>query len=244
MRAIVDIIADVVAKISSPFGDISGTKSGTYVYTFISSTPLSDRVYVGERLTITYDGTSYSGIITTITDMYTIDVTFTSNFNFTGGMIAASTITCTVNFHYGHPLEVVNELSEQVLTDANREARFPCIFLPMDFSENRNAEGYDAIAELTFILMTDTKPEYKAADRYTYSFDTVLYPLYDIFIRKLAASTELEIEKDGGTLPVHEKTDRLYWGKTGLYGNTANIFNDFIDAIEINKLKVKILKTC
>jgi len=43
----------------------------------------------------------------------------------------------------------------------------------------------------------------------------------------------------------HQKWDRLYWGRNGLFGNQANVFNDFLDVIEIKSLKLKInLRSC
>jgi hypothetical protein len=61
---------------------------------------------------------------------------------------------------------------------------------------------------------------------------------------ELAQSVSVSSTLDRLDLFEHQKYDRLYWGKQGLYGNSGNIFNDFIDAIEINELKFEILNTC
>jgi len=42
-----------------------------------------------------------------------------------------------------------------------------------------------------------------------------------------------------GLVP-HDKIDRLFWGRSGLYGNEGNIFNDHLDAIEIQNLSLSL----
>jgi hypothetical protein len=131
-----------------------------------------------------------------------------------------------------------------MVSDVSAKAEiFPAICLMMDFEEERNVDGYDAKATLSMVIMVSTNPAYISEDRYAANFIPTLYPLYDLFIEKLEASTELAVEKGSDELPLHTKIDRLYWGKEGLYGNTANIFNDYIDAIEIKDLTLKIFKT-
>ena len=38
----------------------------------------------------------------------------------------------------------------------------------------------------------------------------------------------------------HTKIDRLFWGKEGLYANEGNIFEDFLDCIEIRDLELNV----
>jgi len=146
-------------------------------------------------------------------------------------------VTTAPSFHYGHPEEIVNTFSEMVNDPDSKSDMFPAVCMMMDFEEEYGYD-YQSISSPTFIILTDTKPEYKAADRYEQTFDAILYPLYERFLAAIDRSTEVESSLE------HTKIDRVYWGKNGLYGNTANIFNDFVDAMEINKLELKIIKTC
>jgi hypothetical protein len=38
----------------------------------------------------------------------------------------------------------------------------------------------------------------------------------------------------------HDMIERFYWGREGIYNNAGNVFNDYIDAIEIRNLDLKI----
>jgi hypothetical protein len=58
--------------------------------------------------------------------------------------------------------------------------------------------------------------------------------LLELFFEELANSRAIN-----GNVFEYDKTDRLYWGT-----NNKNTGADYIDAIEINNLKVKFLKNC
>lgn len=136
---------------------------------------------------------------------------------------------------HGHPRDIINILSLKATKQAMKYTRFPLIALFQDFKET-GEPGYASTADLHLVICTLTRPEYTAAERYDNTFDAILYPLYDEFIAALEKSTELVFDRH-----TVEREDRLYWGREGLYENTGNIFNDFIDAIEIINLNVKIL---
>jgi hypothetical protein len=42
------------------------------------------------------------------------------------------------------------------------------------------------------------------------------------------------------TLIPHTKIERYYWGKEGEFNNTQSIFGDWLDAIEVRDLKLKV----
>lgn len=145
----------------------------------------------------------------------------------------------TVYFMHGHPLDIVNQLSAKNKDATLKFQRFPLIALFQDFTETKGRTmAYNSEVSLNLIIATTTNPNYTSAQRYDNSFRTVLYPLYDEFMQKLFESCKFADLADD--LIPHEKIDRLFWGKQGLYGNTGNIFNDYIDAIEIKNLNLKV----
>jgi hypothetical protein len=140
---------------------------------------------------------------------------------------------------YGHPLEVINTLSEWTKNPTKKFQKFPLIILFTDIEESKGLhQGINSEVKLEVIICTATKPEYKSTERTEITFKPVLYPLYDLFIAELANSGYFMESND---LVPHTMTPRYYWGKSGLYGNTANMFNDYIDAIEIKNLQLTIL---
>jgi len=140
-------------------------------------------------------------------------------------------------YYYGHPSEIVNTLSQKSQNDTLKFQKFPMIGLFQDFSE-RYEDLVWTVENCTVILAQQTKPTYKASERYTNTFKAVLYPMYEQLITSMNNSKYIQWDKN------HVKIDRVYWGKEGLYGNTGNIFNDYIDAIEIKFNEIQINKFC
>lgn len=234
MRPIVDIIADVVTAMKPTF-DVTPSVAGQVV-TFTDTNYVTHKLFVGERIKAK-DGSADSGwhygTVTTITDGNVFTVTFT---DLTDASVGIPEVV--LNYHHGHGLEIVNTFIE-ITKSTSKLEQFPAICLLQDITEKVTVNGYEREADLNIIILTDSKQTYKAADRYTNTFEPILYNLYDLFMERLEHSNYVSPED-----PPHDKTDRLAWGKSGLYGNTANIFNDFIDAIEIDNLKIKTFKTC
>jgi len=150
-------------------------------------------------------------------------------------VVDSMTLECY--YLYGHPVEVVNTLSEWSKHPTKKTEKFPLIMLFQDFEERKGTmQGINSEVSLNIVIATNTLNSYKSEERYTNNFKAILYPLYDEFIDRIKLSGYFE-----STLFPHNKFDRVYWGKTGLYGNDGNMFNDFIDAIEIQNLDLKIL---
>lgn len=141
---------------------------------------------------------------------------------------------------HGHPLEIMNILKER--TDSGTDLKFkkyPLIALFEDFVDEGPAGVFANRAKVDLLFITNTNPKYKAADRYTNSFDAVLTPLLNLFIKHMNRKTGVHLDhrKLTGKHIYH-----IYWGKKGLYGSEGNIFDDYIDAIEIRQLELKIYR--
>lgn len=140
-------------------------------------------------------------------------------------------------YMHGHPIEIVANLKELNQSPAYSLRKYPLIALFQDFDETVTKVGVEV--SLNIIIANITKPTYKAKDRYIHNFEPVLYPLLTKLEKAITRSNVVEFMDDDYT-----KTDRLYWGRQGLYGNDGNIFDDHIDAIEINNLNLRFKNIC
>lgn len=143
-----------------------------------------------------------------------------------------------VHYQHGHPKEIIENIAELGKGTTTKTSRFPTIALFQDFPEQMLGSGYYADVNLHLIIARATDPNYKADKRYNVNFKPILYPVYQEFINQLKLSRYFDIPASGNFQ--HTKIDRLYWGREGLYGNEKNVFNDYIDCIEIRDLKLKV----
>jgi len=142
-------------------------------------------------------------------------------------------------FMHGHPLEIINTLKEYTQNPQLRLKKFPLVALFEDI-ESSSAEGiFASQSKLNILIITDTLPRYKAAERYTESFNKILTPIYKLFIEGCVKSNRVQSLH---RKIKHDPVNHLFWGNKGLYGNTANFFEDCVDAIEIKNLDFKIYR--
>lgn len=133
-----------------------------------------------------------------------------------------------ITYLHGHPVELVHSLNS-MQGDLNCGfIKYPAILLFQDFEERLKNRIYTA--DLHVIIVNSTKPTLKANERYEKNFKPLLYPIYEQFIKVVKrrnATYDIDIRK----------IDRLFWGQKGLTyydeGGTQNVFNDYLDAIEI-----------
>ena len=143
----------------------------------------------------------------------------------------------TCYYEHGHRIEIINILSMKSANKNLKFEKYPLIALFQDFKEEVGLSGRDV--SLNLAIMTDTRPEWLASERQIETFDKILYPLWDLFVKYLKRSPY--IDQNGFT---YDKYDRMYWGKQAANGTESNIFNDTVDAIEIENLKLHIVENC
>jgi len=143
----------------------------------------------------------------------------------------------------GHELEINNRLQMMLNNPATRDFRFPVVCLFFDIEE-RMIGGVRNLS-LNMLLANKTNASLNTEERYqdTNSFKKVLYPLFESFMDALSDSG-LFMWPGVADRPEHSKIDRPFWGtpviKDGgaTQANKANIFTDYIDAIQIRGLKI------
>lgn len=149
-----------------------------------------------------------------------------------------------VNFLWGHPLEIANTLLEYTKHKDKKFEKFPLIALYTDINVQVGKYGdYDGV-NLTIIIANATNQKLTSAQREVRNFIPILRPIYGYFIDELERSSVFSIQDPKQDMK-HNMIERFFWGKEGIYNNTGNVFNDYIDAIEISNLDLKInLNNC
>ena len=132
-----------------------------------------------------------------------------------------STIT-GVHFMNGHPLEIINRLVKREQNGMQYD-KYPLVCLFHDFPEKSFADGtIEATLHLAICRATD--PNLIANERYEKIIDRLIH--HKSFLGYAPKQTI--------------KYDRLFWGSDKLVKGQANVFNDYLDAIEITNLTIKL----
>lgn len=144
-----------------------------------------------------------------------------------------------IRFDWGHPLEIINRIKEISNHDDLKFENLPAIFLFTDIKFERHKYGDYHGTNLELVICNRADPNWDSQDRELKSFIPVLRPLYDLFAEEIANSNVFSFV-DGIQDDKHSAIERFFWGKQGLYGGENNIFNDYIDAIHIENLDLKV----
>lgn len=179
-------------------------------------------------------------IIGSVVQAVTTEVLSTIKTNETAA-IGRTAIT-TINYQYGHFRELIQTLAQWDTDPSLRVGKYPLIYLVQDFREQRGkTAGVYADISLNIICCHQTEGDYKMADRMSKVFKPVLYPIYYSLIKQLVKNN---LTFSGSPdMVVHDKWDRAFWGTSKLVGSGGNdrsMLNDFVDAIDIQNLSLKI----
>ncbi len=138
-----------------------------------------------------------------------------------------------VYFRYG--------IYQDVWKGINKDADvFPLIYLVMHIEETKDRR-LDLFSEVTcdlFIAMP-TQNDYTMAQREELIFFPRLYPIYEELFTQLKKSKWFI----SNAFP-HKKIDRFYWGGNEVGTDTKNMWDRFIDAVQIKGLELKIKNIC
>lgn len=142
---------------------------------------------------------------------------------------------------YGHPLEILATLSRKDKSGNWKYRKYPLIALFQDFAETKGGlESIEMAVSPRLIIADQTQRKYDSSERYTETFKPILYPLYELLLKSIADCGYFNIA-DYENIP-HTKTDRLFWGKEGIYGSEKNIFSDYLDVIDITFTNLEVLR--
>jgi hypothetical protein len=141
----------------------------------------------------------------------------------------------------GHLVEIRNRLLTKDKDPVNKFLKYPLVALRLDIPELVRGDVVDY--RLNIAILTYTDRNYNAEQREQNVFVPILHPLYGLFLKAI---------KDSGLFmwpglmyrPEHTKVDRYYWGTEGPQGNSAAMFADPIDAVEMLDLKLSSTINC
>lgn len=151
-----------------------------------------------------------------------------------------------IRFDYGHPSDIVAKLVSFSGTEAYRYQKYPLIGLFLDFPQTKGT-GVHVTSKVTLsmFIAVGTQQSYTPQQRTQNSFIPLLYPIRDAFFDALKKHPN--VLKPEGNLFRYDQIDRYQWGKGGLeyYNNgQKNVFNDYIDAIELVGLEIDFKAYC
>lgn len=146
-----------------------------------------------------------------------------------------------VHYQYGHPLEIINTIGMLDEGKTSKYKRYPLVAFFLDSKIKRGSEVgiYGEQTVNMAIIRACKDANQNAKERDEFNFIPVLTPIYIELMEQIAFRGDL-LKVISAESIEHEATNRYYWGKEGLFGNDGNIFNDWVDAIEINNMKLKI----
>lgn len=140
-----------------------------------------------------------------------------------------------VSFMFGDWDYIASELTKWNNSPVTSALKFPIICMYSPYEEIRSEKNPSV--SLDFLILVNTSKDYSNEDRESISFEKVLRPIYDIFIKKTVKSPDL-IDKYNGVVP-HRYVENYRYGRKGVEANGQK-FSDFIDAIEIKDLNITI----
>lgn len=140
-----------------------------------------------------------------------------------------------VSYMFGDWEYIAGELTKWSESQKTSKLKFPIICLYSPYMEDRTKNN--PAASLDFLILVNTSKEYINEDREKISFEKVLRPIYNIFIKKIGTCPFLE--KNYNNIVPHQYTENYRYGRKGV--ETKDVpFKDFIDAIEIKNLSITI----
>lgn len=144
-----------------------------------------------------------------------------------------------VNYIYGHWVEVSQRLMDMGMNQEQRFYKFPAVILVEDIPVQNN-NGQIASATIQLLIVAGTNPNFTSPERQKKVFEPILYPIYDDLLKCIATSGYFQ-QRDAMNIE-HRRWDRKQLGKTDIYGNTGTYTGDFLDAIQLQDLKLTYYK--
>lgn len=147
--------------------------------------------------------------------------------------LSAANFGKTVQYMYGHPLEIVGRLQELSNSVTLQTQKFPLVILFTDVTIDRSLIGFYGSVRLRMLVANITQPEYISEERTDKNFKPILHPIKEELIKQISIHGRFTF---GDELKFKE-TDMYFYGSQI---NNKNIFNDYIDAIELKDIQVNI----
>ncbi len=135
-----------------------------------------------------------------------------------------------LNYQYGHIQELNQTLAQWNKTPEDAEKKYPLIWLVQPFTLTRGGRTdiYASVdGGLRLFIMVNTDSTFKAKDRMTQKFKTLIYPIYRELMNQLNNHPAVQLEYSRP----HKFTDR-YW-----FEEQQAQLNDIVDCSEVSGLQ-------
>lgn len=142
-----------------------------------------------------------------------------------------------VYFDYGKLREVSRKLTQKDLGVTTGNKKYPLIWLVMNYAETYGNSDFCTLEDITIMFCMLTEPQLTTQQRIAKNFIPTLYPIYDEFLVQIDESGYFD--NTGLSGYEHQKIDCPFWNEDMLKGD-YNQFNDYIDAIQLRKLKLSV----
>lgn len=143
-------------------------------------------------------------------------------------------------FDYGHYDAVNKKLvsKSQSITD---KTRYPLIWMITPFSERKKSDQdyYCELSGLDLLILTGTTEGESIETRVEKYFEPTLWPIWEELKKQLCDSGFFQILSPD-SIQYDEVKDWFY--QAGVQGKT-NLFNDFIDAVQVKNLRLRVNET-
>lgn len=140
-------------------------------------------------------------------------------------------------FDYG----LVSQVSRSVAENPNN---FPLLWLVFNFDENVGYNPGEFLnTTVQLVIMNKTDNTWTSQERDNNNFHPILFPIYQELVNQIRKAVEFGKPSESAT--AHKRTNRPYWGGGDVNGaDTENLFKQFVDAVHIRDLNLKISKQC
>lgn len=143
----------------------------------------------------------------------------------------------TINYIYGHTIEQREKLQQMSESPEYRSEKYPAVLLVEDI--RIRSGGDHRIATLNIYIVMGTEPNYDSSDRQQKNFDEILIPIYNALMDGIYRWPFFRTYNRQRDMP-HTRIDRKYWGREIVGGTDANKLTDYLDAIEVANLELKL----
>lgn len=150
-----------------------------------------------------------------------------------------SPIKCpAINYTFGNAQYIKDKLDILSKTQTGNARKFPLIALFCPFNERRDSPDYYSKAKVRILIACATRQEWSNEERLAFSFENVLRPIYNGFIKALKEDGRFDFGYDGTVR--HEYSENYSYGRYGAHTGTGEAVSEPIDAINISNLELTV----
>lgn len=144
----------------------------------------------------------------------------------------------TINYTFGNSMYVKEKLDTLSKTPKGNDIKFPLIALFCPFNEDRKSEDYHTKAKVRVLIACASNHEWSNEERLEVSFKNILRPIYHRFLEALQDDKRLDFGYNSQV--THEYSENYSYGRYGAVTSSGETVTDFIDAINISNLELKV----